>query len=308
MMTKKEDKKTHTKYYKVAGITIEVNSDYPISENTFHPKFKLFEVDGPGDDNVIINHHFSIPEFPKDIFIPENRVYKQFSWDVYKKNSAWYYKFIPSYPTDPNHTLYAVFNDDHSVGRVYTDDIDEKKYWTGRFESLTLFNTDKVLLSKLMSDREGGLLHCNGIRTAEGCLLLTGTSGAGKATLSKILFNNNYDFIGDDVMIINKQDNIFHAHGLWCHGSQPITTSGVYPLKAILFLEHYDENRITLISPPKDRVYPLLSALVKPILSKKSWNHSFDFLESVIKGVPCYCIQFNLSGKIINNIQKIWRP
>ena len=31
--------KTHIKYFKACGITVQVNSDFPIAENTFHSKF-----------------------------------------------------------------------------------------------------------------------------------------------------------------------------------------------------------------------------------------------------------------------------
>lgn len=298
----------YSKYYQVAGITIKIKSDFPMGHQTFHPKFKDFEIEKKTDCDVKIHHHFSTTSFRKEILTKENMVHKQFSWEIYRDNADWYYKFIPSTPTDPKRTVYAAFSENHSIGNIYTDDIDEKAYSTGRFESLMLFNTDKALLSKLMSDRDGGLLHCNGIETAEGCLLLTGPSGAGKTTLSTILSNNGYGFIGDDVMIISRQNNAFHAHGLWCHGSQPVTVPGSFPLKAIFFLEHHTGNTITLLSSSQDRVYPLLSAFVKPVLSKAGWKQSFDFLESVIRSVPCYRVQFNLSGDIVNSIKKIWRP
>ncbi|MCA1786153.1 MAG: hypothetical protein LC657_09255, partial [Desulfobacteraceae bacterium] len=206
------------KYYHIAGITIRLHSDFPMGPETFHPKLTAFETQETPEPDVVIHHHFSLPESHTDIFIPENLVHKQFSWEVYRQGTDWYYKFIPSVPTDPAHTVYVFFTDDHTLGRVYSDEIDETTYLTGRFSSLILGNTDKVLLSRLMVDRQGGMLHCNGIRTAHGCLLLTGPSGTGKTTLSTILADNGYGFIGDDVMLLTRQGRDFFAHGLWCHG------------------------------------------------------------------------------------------
>ncbi len=62
--------KTHTRYYKVTDIIIQFNSELSITDNTFHPKFKLFDVDGPEDDNILINHHFSIPEIMHNYLYP----------------------------------------------------------------------------------------------------------------------------------------------------------------------------------------------------------------------------------------------
>ena len=46
------------RYFKIGGITIQVDSDIPFSENSFHPKFKTFKADGPGEDTVSIRAPF----------------------------------------------------------------------------------------------------------------------------------------------------------------------------------------------------------------------------------------------------------
>ena len=49
----KEDwKLTHVRYYQIAGITIQVTADFPITDDTFAPKFAKFRVDGPGEDTI----------------------------------------------------------------------------------------------------------------------------------------------------------------------------------------------------------------------------------------------------------------
>ena len=44
----------HRVFYRIADITIQVDSDLPISETTFDPKFKQFKVSGKGKDTVTI--------------------------------------------------------------------------------------------------------------------------------------------------------------------------------------------------------------------------------------------------------------
>ena len=41
------------RFYRVAGVTLEVQSDRSFSRDTFAPKFDLFQVDGPGDDTIV---------------------------------------------------------------------------------------------------------------------------------------------------------------------------------------------------------------------------------------------------------------
>ena len=52
----------HVRFYEIAGITVSVQSDLPITNATFHPKFERFRTDGPAADTVIIRHHFGLPD------------------------------------------------------------------------------------------------------------------------------------------------------------------------------------------------------------------------------------------------------
>ena len=49
------------RYYGIAGITVQVESDLPYLADTFKPKFEAFAVDGPGEDTVVLHHHFALP-------------------------------------------------------------------------------------------------------------------------------------------------------------------------------------------------------------------------------------------------------
>ena len=80
---------TTRRYYQIGGITIQIDSDLPIKEKTFHPKFKLFEVNGPGKDTIVLNHHFSLPD-PSSLVLGEE-VYRHPPWAIYRSNNAWTY-------------------------------------------------------------------------------------------------------------------------------------------------------------------------------------------------------------------------
>ena len=93
MLTKREEMKTYTKYYKVAGITVQVNSNYPISEKTFHPKFKLFETDGLGNDNIILNHHFYLPDNLDSSCSTKTKINNKNQWHIIQTLDSWIYNY-----------------------------------------------------------------------------------------------------------------------------------------------------------------------------------------------------------------------
>src|SRR5208337_880229 len=86
----KEDwKLRHRRYYRIAGITVQVDADLPITDETFAPKFRQFQVDGPGDDLISIRHHFSLPDIAgRDL---GQEVHRQLLWTIYRKGNSWIY-------------------------------------------------------------------------------------------------------------------------------------------------------------------------------------------------------------------------
>ncbi len=77
------------RYYQCGGITFQVISDLPIQDTTFQPKFKLFEVEGPGDDTITIRHHFCLPDVGK--WELGQRVYCKPPWAIYRNSDSWIY-------------------------------------------------------------------------------------------------------------------------------------------------------------------------------------------------------------------------
>lgn len=118
--------KNNVKYYQVAGITVQVNSDFPISENTFHPKFRLFKVDGPGEDNITIHHHFHLPAGENSLD-HAHKVFKDNQWEIFKDETIWIYKYNPIFENTGFPSI-GVFNKSHTSIHIYTDQISEKIY------------------------------------------------------------------------------------------------------------------------------------------------------------------------------------
>lgn len=293
----------NSKFYSVAGITIEVRSDFPISENTFHPKFRLFEVDGPGDDNVVINHHFHVPASFHTLGA-EAPIFSNDLWKIYRRGTSWFYCCSPSEIDQSENGIIAVFNYNYSKADIFYSGIDEKAYREWESPALTLFNSDQILLSRLLSDRQGCLVHGNGFVMERGGVLFTGVSGAGKSTLSKILKEAGYKILCDDRMVIRKMNDRFFIYGNWCHGSVPDYSKSAAPLKAIFFLEQAKENVIIPAEDREDKVIRIIKTLIRPFLPAKCWNQTLMTIGEITKEIPCFRLRFNLAGGICELMQE----
>ncbi len=295
----------HVKYYKAAEITIQIKSDYPISEKTFHTKFKLFEVNGPGEENITIHHHFHLPAFLTDQTVYNNKIYHNEFWKVFKTDNSWIYKYNPFPIVKTGFPVIGIFNNNHTVIDIYAPDIDAVKYEKGNFNALTLFNSDQILFSKLLCNKKGLILHSNGFDIFGNGILLTGESGAGKSTLSKMLKNKGFQILCDDRMFI-KQKEDFCLYGNWCHGTVPDVSSTNVPLKAIFFLEKSKHNLIQQIDDKNEIFLKLITSVVRPFLDRNEWNSTLKTLEEIINATKVYKLQFDLSGKICNIISKLF--
>ncbi|MCK4859407.1 MAG: radical SAM protein [Candidatus Omnitrophica bacterium] len=205
-------KKKHRRYYRIADITIQIDSDLPITDTTFHPKFKHFEVDGPGKDTITLRHHFSLPDLNSKSLSRE--IYRKPPWAIYKDGNSWIYLGIS--PTKGNKNLHrvVVFNHNHTRVRIYNDK--EETFLKGGLHSLTMFPSDQILLAHLLADRNGCYLHSCGVRFEGKGLLFIGHSDADKSTMATML-KGKAEILCDDRMNVREQRVTSHKSPVTSH-------------------------------------------------------------------------------------------
>ena len=294
--------KDNRRYFKIGGITIQVDSDIPFNENSFHPKFEIFKADGPGEDTVSIRHHFSLPDLPE-----EKRgilKYQKPPWAIYRKGNSWLYTGIPTNGTvSPLHRA-AVFSDDHTSGRIYNDDLRGDTFRQGNLSSLTLFPTDQILIARLLADRKGFFLHSCGVIMDKKGLLFAGHSGAGKSTTS-LMLKPYAEILCDDRNIVRRYEDGWQVYGSWSHGDVPDVSASSAPLHAVFFIHQSTENRIERITDRSIIREKFIVNLVKPFVTADWWEKTLDMLEIMVKEIPCYDMMFDKSGDIVQEIRKI---
>lgn len=293
----------HKKLFQVGGIDLEFNSEIDIKSDTFAPKFKLFEIDEPGHDKVVLNHYFNLPEINEDQY--EKEVYRKSPWIIYKNGDQWIYILETSPDPEIKEIRQISFlNKDHTFAEIYNGKISKEAYLKGGLGALTLAPTDQILLARLLAERNGCFLHSDGMKINEQGYLFVGHSGAGKSTIATSLKDRG-EILCDDRMILRKWDNGYYIHGNWSHGTLPIVSSANAPLKGIFFLEQSKENEIVPVDSSKESITKILSCMIKPMVSKDWWNSMFDLTEDIVKNVSCYRLKFDKSGKIYDKLMDL---
>ncbi|MDA3788134.1 MAG: hypothetical protein PF503_06530 [Desulfobacula sp.] len=291
-----------TRYYQTGGFTIEVNSELPINADTFHPKFKQFEVNGPGPENIVINHYFN-RKLPID-FTEKDRIYFKAPWAVYQKQDRFIYEWLENHSLHTTNYRKFLTNKDHTRLDTYNNSYAADFFLEGKLTSLSLFPTDQILLSRILAFRQGCIMHSMGLIHKNKGYLFIGHSGAGKSTMAKIMEKKSV-ILCDDRNIIRKTQTEYSLFGTWKPGDISQISPLSATLRAIFFLNQSDKNQLDCIPDNKIKFRRLLSCLVKPLATDDWWESTIDFMDKLSRQVDCLDLQFDKSGKIRDIIEKL---
>ena len=173
----------HRRRFRVAGLAVDVEADLPITDETFEPKFELFRsaVNGPAD--IVLRHHFSLPDL--EAFDLGREVFRKAPWAVYRKGTSWIYVMISPDPSDTTVHRVMVFDDGHTRGRIYSPS--DASFRAGGLDSLALLPSDQLVLARALPAFGGAYVHAAGVEMDGQGLVFAGPSEAGKSTIVKLI-------------------------------------------------------------------------------------------------------------------------
>jgi MoaA/NifB/PqqE/SkfB family radical SAM enzyme len=312
---KDEWQKKHRRYFRIAGITVRVESDLDFDEVGFKKEFTSFTADGPGEDNVTIRHYFEMPDLNgKDL---GREVYRKAPWAISRKGDTWIYQGISPSPDDPGLHRVAVFSADHTRATIYSPPRDGERIRTDGWHSLSLFPTDQIWIAPLLADRHAVLIHSAAAIVNGQGLLFVGHSEAGKSTTVTLLKRAaeesrsgsplRVEILCDDRNIVQHRDGGWHVHGTWSHGDVPDVSAASAPLRAILFLRQDTKNVLSSLTDRNECFRRLLATLIRPMITAEWWEKELHVLEKIAGDVPCYTMHFDKSGAIVPQIERLVR-
>ena len=290
----------HRRHFRIAGLTLRVDADLPLTERTFAPRFRKFETDGPSEDTVVLRHHFSLPACDGNDLGEE--VYRRPPWAIYRKDRSWIYLGIGPGRRDNIPHCAAVFNEGHTRGRVYHGSAALFRH--GDLHALTLFPSDQILLARVLADRQACLLHAAGVDIGGKGLLFVGHSDAGKTTAARMLRSRG-TVLCDDRIVVRRWPDGFRIHGTWSHGDLAEVSPGDAPLSALLFLEKADGNTLVPLTQRREIAQRLVQYVVKALVTADWWEKILDLMDHLSGAVPAYRLQFDRSGRMADMLTEI---
>lgn len=311
---KVEWQKKHRRYFRVAGITVRLESDLDLDAVVFKPGLARFAVAGPGHDNVTIRHCFELPDLKGEDL--GEQLYRKPPWAISRKKGAWYYRGISPDESDAGLHRVAVFSDDHTRATIYSPPRDAQLIRRSGWRSLSLFPTDQIWLAPLLADRHAALLHSAAVILNGQGLLFVGYSEAGKSTTVTMLKDarepkdsgepfGSLEILCDDRNIVRRWDDGWRVHGTWSHGDVSDVSPASGPLRAVLFLRQDSQSEVVPLTDRKETWRRLLATLIKPMATAEWWQKELEVLERLVKEVPCYMMHFDRSGAIVAELEKL---
>jgi MoaA/NifB/PqqE/SkfB family radical SAM enzyme len=291
-------KLTHLQYYQIAGITIQLSADFPLTDEHFHPKFAKFRVDGPGEETISIKLTSPLPSL--SYFRLGQEIFRRPPWAIYRQRDSYIYIGTSS---ENNEEIYnfSITDSDHSNITIFQpEEIPNKK----NLSVLTVFPSDQILLAPMLAYRQACYLHSAGIIINDQGFLFIGHSEAGKSTTLKMLRGHG-EILCDDRNIVRRWPEGYRVHGTWNHGELPDVSSASAPLRALIFLEQSNTNELIELTDRRERFGLVLSHVVKPLLTQDWWDKILNLAWNIAGDVPAYRLRFDLSGKVYDTIAEL---
>jgi MoaA/NifB/PqqE/SkfB family radical SAM enzyme len=198
--------RSHRRRFRIAGLAVDVEADLPITDSTFEPKFALFRTDVQGPADVVLRHHFSLPDLAGEDLGRE--VFRQPPWAIFRKGASWIYLMISPDPSDATIHRVMVFNDGHTRGRIYSPT--DQLFRRGGQESLALLPSDQLILARLLPAFGGAFVHAAAVSLKGRGLLFAGPSEAGKSTIVKLIGERG-EVLCDDRVVVRRDDGGFRV-------------------------------------------------------------------------------------------------
>ncbi|MGH9593821.1 MAG: hypothetical protein ACRD5L_12075, partial [Bryobacteraceae bacterium] len=234
--------------------------------------------------------HLSIGEIPLALHVPEG--------DLRRRASVRYTGF-----TSPGADGFPIFLEDsalpgapasrfrytlHDNSQIQMDR-DFAKIFGVRHE-YALDSLVRILLSVMLLDRKGFLLHAASVTRNGKAFIFPGRSGAGKSTVASLAPSGSV--LTDEISLLSLAAGAWRAHGTPFWGEFRAAGANVSaPVHGVYFLVQAPENRIERMSPGEG-----LRALLPKVLffsaDRLQTEKLLEILTEAVAGIPFHRLYF----------------
>lgn len=152
---------------------------------------------------------------------------------------------------------------------------------------------DELLVSGHINlNKTGILLHSAAVIIKGEAVLFSGTSGAGKSTISELWMQvPEAEVITDERVILRREANGVCASGTPWHGTSEIHQNIGAPLKAIYFIKHGHNNRAVKLSK-LEIANRLLVRCFPTFWHREGMGFVVDHCSGIAQNIPGYELEF----------------
>lgn len=151
-------------------------------------------------------------------------------------------------------------------------------------------------IGRRMLQYDGLLLHGAAVAVDGETYLFLAKSGVGKSTRVQRwleVFGARAQVVNGDKPIVRRVDGIWYACGTPWSGKEGQSTPGMFPLKALCFLERSEEN--TVVPMDMDEAIGRIFHQVLMPTEETEQDRFFALLEGLLTEVPCYLLRSDQS-------------
>ena len=165
----------------------------------------------------------------------------------------------------------------------------------GYYEATVLFRK----LCYKMLDYNGILIHSSVIALDNEAYGFSAPSGTGKSTHTRLWLEyftkqgRNIYFVNGDKPIYRYFNDKVYACGHPWAGKEGYNTNCIVPLKAMIFLERGESNKIRRLDS-KEVVQRIFKQILMPH-DDEQVNKTFELLNRIIRDIPFYLLECNIS-------------
>ena len=159
----------------------------------------------------------------------------------------------------------------------------------------------RFILSGLLIQRGGLLVHGCGIERHSKGYLFAGKSGDGKSTIAK-LWEEEAEILNDEFIALVFHEGQYKIYGTPWTGNDSEGLYGGYPLENLFFLHHSSTNAARKVAGTM-AASMLFARCFAPIWYKKGIDLTLDVVEHLVRHVPCYNLGFRPDKSVIDYVQ-----
>ena len=259
-------------YFKIAGITIRIESEIPVSWNSYIRAFLCEPTDEYEEYyQCICTDHLE----------PQGTVLYQGEWQVIYGHGGLEERLHYFYGQMQPCMLYRELEDRKVIelNRAYMD------VFRGE-ENYCIFNA--MAFEKVLMRRGAVVLHSSFIIWKDKAILFTAPSGTGKSTQAALWEKYAGAVIANgDRTILREVDGVIYACGMPICGSSDICRNVEVPVRAIVYLSQFTEN-IVYEMEIKERVKKLISETTINFFNREYVDMVFATLSRIAANIDMY--------------------